>query len=184
MDVKGLIFGLAVGGAAGFACGFLVAKSKIRKEADQEIEELRSYYRKKREEILDICKPIKDNVEEGQKRYEELTNIAEEGQKNYKELANTIVANGYSSEPVKEEPKVKDPINELKEASQKVEEAKPKEIKRKDIGVQTEIISQEDYDDNTYGYDKDVIIYYIYNEVCTDSTGDVLVNPQQYIGNL
>jgi len=169
MNNKLVIFGVFLGGlSGGFAAGYFFAKKKAEAEAEKEVAEMREYYRKRQ----------KDD-----KNSDDISSSPVETSANYATEIDTFRKTYDPSDNLKEDkketlmPKVDIQEVEVKERDIPV-------IPRRNLEGVIEAITQEQYDCNTDGFEKDLITYYIYNDVCTDSSGDVLANPQQYIGNL
>lgn len=147
MNIVKDILLVGVGGALGFGAGFIFSKKKYEKQAEDEIEEVRSYYRDKYEKDKKELDKLEENSKKLDKKIEEYVISKEEKKVKYNKI----------SEKEKEE--------EMKAEAESPEEDKP---------TKPYLITEEEFLEGENDYEKISLTYYIFDDTLADECDEMM----------
>ena len=169
MDYLKYILVGVLGIGVGAATGYFYAKEKYEKEKDEEVEEIREYYKEKLEKSNDELKKTLDAVEkyEGKAKDEQLFEDKEK------------VRETGDLGPSKESHKVD--YNKVGKKEMMQEENAEKEHPEEEDSDFPYLITQDEFENDRNEFDKVTLTYYIQNDTLTDENDEPIIDVDELI---
>lgn len=150
---KAIIF--AAGGALGFIAGWFACQNHLNQKVDEEVQQMREYFKKKEESLNEAVESVKENVGKSM------------------ELVRKY-----------EKPPLENYINKYTSSQETMPGPTEEDYEEEEMGknyIPPKIISLESYgEDDTY--DEQELLYYQDNDTLVDEVDDVIEDPDHLIG--
>lgn len=152
--MKGAIIFVA-GGAIGFIAGWFACKNNLNKKVDEEVQQMREYFKQKEDALGKAVETVKDNVDKSMelvRRYEK--------------------------------PPLESFTAKYKSSNEEIPGPTEEDYEEEEMGknyIPPKIISLDSYGEEDE-YDEQELLYYQDNDVLVDEVEDVIEDPDHLIG--